>query len=103
MTFNGVEYVSGVFRGDGGENMVTHLYKGTMSNPGHPMCSRGWQRKSFDKKGKLIDWEYSIFRNNWTEKGLCKICERRANSNLPAISTPKGKYSKNNQNHFIRK
>lgn len=91
MIIQGKEYVSGVFRGDGGENMVTHLYQGTMAEPGYPMCSRGWQRKFYDDNGVLIDWEYSIFRNNWTEKGLCKVCERRANAGLPPISKPANK------------
>lgn len=100
MVINGKEYVSGVFRGDGGDKMVTHLYQGTMANPGHPMCSRGWQRKLFDKDGNLVDWEYSIFRNNWTEHGLCKICERRADAGLPAISKPKAKYDERNPNHI---
>lgn len=88
MIINDVEYVTGVFRGDGGENMVTHLYKGTMSNPGFPMCSRGWQRKYFDDNGKLEDWGYSIFRNNMSNVGMCVICWRRAHANLPAFEKP---------------
>ena len=97
------QYISGVFRGDGGDKMVTHLYKGTMSDPGHPMCGRGWQRKYFNKDGKLIDWEYSIFRNNHSEAGMCKVCERRAAEGLPPIEKPKAKYDKRNPNHFIEK
>jgi hypothetical protein len=88
MIIEGIEYVSGVFRGDGGNKMVTHLYQGTFGEPGHPMCSRGWQRKYYDEEGRLEDWEYSIFRNNWTNKGLCKVCERRANAKLPPIKVP---------------
>lgn len=101
MIINEKEYVSGVFRGDGGDKMVTHLYQGNMSNPGFPMCSRGWQRKYFDKNGKLVDWEYSIFRNNWSEAGACQICQRRAYAGLSPIEKPKSKYDKRNQNHFI--
>lgn len=94
MNINNQEYVTGVFRGDGGDKMVTHLYKGNMATPGFPMCSRGWQRKWYDANGKIEDYEYSIFRNNWTDKGLCKICERRANSNLPPIEKPANKHIK---------
>lgn len=64
MIIEGQEYITGQFRGDGGENMVSHLYKGTFSDPGFPMCSRGWQRKWYYKNGKIKDYEYSIFRNN---------------------------------------
>lgn len=88
MEINGQTYISGVFRGDGGERMVTHLYKGTFGAPGFPMCSRGWQRKYYDESGKLVDWEYSIFRNNWSEAGICKVCERRARLGLPAFDKP---------------
>jgi len=82
------EYITGVFRGDNGENMVTHLYTGTFSDVGFPMCSLGWQRKYFDKEGNLIDWEFSIFRNNISHKGICKICQRRAEKGLPPIEKP---------------
>lgn len=91
MDINGEEYISGVFRGDGGDKMVTHLYKGNMANPGFPMCSRGWQRKWYDENGKIQDYEYSIFRNNWTDKGLCEICRRRAERGLPPIERPPDK------------
>lgn len=97
MIIAGKEYISGVFRGEGGEKMVTHLYQGNMTNPGFPMCSRGWQRKWFDESGNLEHWEYSIFRNNWTEMGLCKICERRAYAGLPPIEKPKSKKKPNQQ------
>lgn len=91
MEINGKEYVTGVFRGDNGNNMVTHLYQGTFSEPGNPMCSRGWHRKYFDKNGKLVDWEYSIFRNNVSNAGICQVCLKRANKELPAIEKPKSK------------
>lgn len=74
----GKEYITGVFRGDNGDNMVTHLYKGDFQNPGFPMCSRGWQRKWFDASGRVQDWEYSIFRNNISNAGICNVCYRRA-------------------------
>ena len=85
------EYIPGQFRGNNGENMVTHLYKGTFSEPGFPMCSRGWQRKWYDKDGKIEDYEYSIFRNNVSNAGICKVCQRRADAGLPPIERPPDK------------
>lgn len=81
-------YVTGVFRGDNGNNMVTHLYQGTFHEPGYPMCSRGWQRKWYDENGKLEDWEYSIFRNIESKKGICKVCFRRALEERAPFETP---------------
>jgi hypothetical protein len=91
MEINGQEYVTGVFRGDNGSNMVTHLYQGTFSEPGNPMCSRGWQRKWFDKDGNLEDWEYSIFRNNVSNAGICQVCMKRAMKGLSSIEKPNSK------------
>jgi len=88
MFINGKEYVTGVFRGDNGENMVTHLYRGNFANPGHPMCSRGWQRVWYYKNGKVKYYEYSIFRNNTSNVGMCKICMRRAELGLESIAKP---------------
>lgn len=88
MEINGIDYVTGVFRGDNGENMVTHLYKGTFAEPGFPMCSRGWQRKWYDESGKIEDYEYSIFRNNVSNVGICMNCIKRAQKGLPPIERP---------------
>ncbi len=88
-----------MFRVDGGEKMVAHLYKGDFGTPGFPMCGRGWQRKYFNEKEELVDWEYSIFRNNIPDVGLCSVCLRRAMNNLPPIEKPKSKYDKRNPNH----
>jgi hypothetical protein len=93
-------YIAGMFRGDNGKEIVSHLYYGEYSGPLTPMCSGGWQRKYFDETGKLVDWEFSIFRGNISEKGLCKICERRAEKNLPPIDIPKAKYNPKNPNHY---
>jgi len=91
MTIEGKEYVTGVFRGDNGQDMVTHLYEGDFQNPGLPMCSRGWQRKWYDGNGKIEDWEYSIFRNNVSNAGLCAICLKRADAGLTGIKKPPSK------------
>ncbi len=71
-----IGYVSGVFRGDNGQNMVTHLYKGTFNNVGSPMCKRGWHYGD----------SYSIFRNNISKKGICKVCLRRAKENKEPVN-----------------
>ena len=91
MIIKNKEYITGVFRGDNGENMVTHLYRGDFSNPGFPMCSRGWQRKWYDEKGNLEDYEYSIFRNNISNAGICSVCLKRAEKGLKPIEKPHGK------------
>ena len=94
MEINGKNYITGVFRGDNGDKMVTHLYQGTFDKPGNPMCSRGWQRVWYDKNGKVEDYEYSIFRNNVSELGICKICLRRAEKGLDPIAKPRDRKSK---------
>lgn len=88
MKIEGVEYITGVFRGENGQNMVTHLYRGTFTEPGFPMCSRGWQRKWYDENGKLEDYEYSIFRNNVSNAGICSVCYKRALKGLAPIKKP---------------
>lgn len=91
MNIAGIDYVLGMFRGDNGENMVTHLYNGSFSEPGFPMCSRGWQRKWYDDNGKIEDYEYSIFRNNVSSVGICQVCLNRAYKKLDPIEKPKNK------------
>ena len=94
MEINGKNYVVGMFRGDNGENMATHLYQGTHGNPGNPMCSRGWQRVWYDKDGKVEHYEYSIFRGNVSEPGICKVCMRRAIAGLEPIAKPRNRKPK---------
>lgn len=93
--------IEGMFRGDNGNKIVSHLYSGDYSNPGFPYCSNGWNRKYFDKKGKLVDWEYSIFRGNKSEAGTCFICQRRYLQGKPPVEIPKAKYNPKNENHHI--
>ena len=92
MEINGKNYILGMFRGDNGDNMVTHLYLGTFSSPGHPMCSRGWQRVWRDQNGKVEDYEYSIFRENISSAGICRICLKRAQKGLDPISKPRDRH-----------
>ncbi len=60
-------YLTGHDRNE--DNVVTHIYKGNFSDPGLPMCVRGWNRSSGEG--------YSIFRGNVGNVGLCKVCVRR--------------------------
>jgi len=69
-------YMPGMFRGEGGEKMVTHLYHGNFNNPGLPMCRNGWHYGS----------SYSIFRNNISPKGVCKTCLKRAQAGMQGVA-----------------
>lgn len=81
MKIRGREYVTGVGRSPEETKKVTHLYKGSIDNPGLPMCKRGWNRGD----------GYSIWRNNISDKGICKICLRRANEKKPGVKYKKTK------------
>lgn len=72
-------FIPGMFRGDNGESQVTHLYEGTFSDVGNPMCQNGWHYGD----------SYSIFRNNVSKKGICKVCLRRARLNLYGVNKQK--------------
>lgn len=69
-------YIEGLGR-DYPHPNTSHLYKGTFSDLGLPMCKRGWNR----------DWStsYSIWRGNRGTKGLCKVCLRRAQQGLEGV------------------
>lgn len=56
-----------------------HLYKGHFSDLGLPMCRYGWNRKEYG---------WSIWRNNVGDKGICKICIRRAQAGLEGVPNP---------------
>ena len=82
MEINGTEYVVGQDRND--EELVAHLYKGTFSDPGLPMCVRGWNRSGGDS--------YSIFRNvNMGIGRKCKVCLRRATEGKDGVPSRKRK------------
>jgi len=63
-------YVVGQSRDHDHDNRVSHLYKGTFDDCGYPMCKRGWNRDN--------GASYSIWRNNVSPGGICKICLKRA-------------------------
>ena len=60
---------------------IAHVYEGTFSDPGNPMCRRGYNRDDGTR--------YSIWRNNDGEYGVCLICIRRAKKGLKGV-LPKG-------------
>lgn len=72
-------YISGLDRND--QHLVAHLYKGTFSEPGLPMCVRGWNRSNGSG--------YSIFRGDVGEAGVCRICERRALAGKDGVASRK--------------
>lgn len=69
-------YIPGLGR-DYPNPRLAHLYKGTFDEPGLPMCRRGWNRDGGQS--------YSIWRNNVGDRGICKICERRAQKGLDGV------------------
>jgi hypothetical protein len=57
---------------------VAHLYKGTFSNVGQPMCKRGYE----------VEGDISIWRGNVGPKGICSVCLRRARAGLDPAPWP---------------
>lgn len=68
MFINRRNYVVGQDRNT--DDVVAHLYKGTFNAPSLPMCVRGWNRSDGER--------YSIFRGIVGNRGICKVCFRRA-------------------------
>lgn len=69
-------YISGQVR-DYPHKDICHLYKGSHSDPGLPMCQHGWNRREYG---------YSIWRgahNRYVP--VCKVCLRRARSGLEGV------------------
>ena len=56
---------------------ISHLYKGDFSDPGLPMCRKGWNRDNGES--------YSIWRGNMGKRGVCKTCLKRARAGLDGI------------------
>lgn len=57
---------------------VSHLYKGTFSEIGQPMCKRGYEEAG----------DISIWRGNIGPKGVCSVCLRRARAGLAPAPWP---------------
>ena len=77
---NGKEFIVGQDRNE--DEAVAHLYDGTFTDPGNPMCVRGWNRS--DGEG------YSIFRNSGYKR-ICKVCLRRAAEGKASVPSRKRK------------
>lgn len=75
-----IGYISGLGRSVP-QPRVAHLYKGTLADPGWPMCRFGWNRDDGES--------YSIWRNNFGSGGVCRICLKRAEAGLDGVP-PKG-------------
>lgn len=58
---------------------VAHLFKGDFSDPGQPMCKRGYE----------ADGTWSIWRGQIGPKGICSVCLRRTRANLEPAPWPK--------------
>jgi len=84
------EYVEAIGRNPGEEKKHSHLYLkisepidiASMAHLGAttgylPMCLYGWNRSNGEA--------FSIFRGHSGTKGLCKICKKRAEQDLPGI------------------
>lgn len=67
-------YITGIDRSKDGdfENLSTHIYRGTFSNPEEGLCK--WSMND--------DGGFSIWRNNVSRRGFCKICLRKLLSEL---------------------
>ena len=70
------EYVEGMGRNPGEEYQHSHLYE-VLDDGYMPMCGYGWNRSD--------GYAFSILRG-WTgAKGICKVCSKRAEKNLPGV------------------
>ena len=57
---------------------VAHLYKGSFSDVGQPMCKNGYESAG----------DISIWRGNVGPKGICNVCLRRARAGLEPVPWP---------------
>lgn len=71
-------YIVGLSRRRVPRAKLSHLYKGTFADPGQPMCKRGYEKAG----------DYSIWRGNVGENGICKVCLRRARAGMPPAPWP---------------
>lgn len=69
-------YIFGLGR-DEPKPKKAHVYEGTFDEPGNPMCARGWNRDDGN--------DYSIWRNNIGEDGICGVCLRRVREGRSSV------------------
>ncbi len=72
-------YRPGMDRSPDGHRKVTHLYTlgESIMDFDLPMCAKGWNRENGEA--------FSIWRGNISNKGICKICMKRAKKGLPGV------------------
>ena len=70
-------YITGLGR-DHPAPKRSHLYRGTFSNPGDPLCHYGWNRDNGEG--------YSIWRNNVGVLGNCSHCIKKARKEIKKAS-----------------
>lgn len=74
---DGRQYVPGLERDPTAHKRFrSHLYDGDHSDPGKPLCLRGYNRQEDG---------WSIWRGNIGEKGICKTCKKRADLGLDGV------------------
>lgn len=71
--WNALGYITGLGR-DFPHPKKSHLYRGTFSEIGSPMCKKGWNRDGGES--------YSIWRNNVGEDGICFTCIKNARKEI---------------------
>jgi len=74
-----MRYIEAIGRNPGEECQHSHLYAVDSNHNYTPMCIYGWNRSNGDR--------LSILRGNIGYRGLCKICQRRAQAGLPPIES----------------
>lgn len=79
-------YVEGMDRNDQ-HTIVSHIYAGPSYHElVGPLCARGWNRSDGDG--------FSIFRGNRSNKGTCKVCQRRKADGKGPMLNPKPRKTK---------
>lgn len=82
------EYIPWVDRCEWWLYKTTHLYDWTFDEPWNPMCKYWYNRLDWLMMSKEEKWKwnsYSIFRNNVSNKWICKTCKKRADLWLNGI------------------
>lgn len=70
-------YIEAIGRNPGEEKNHSHLYAVDDNGDYLPMCRYGWNRSNGEA--------FSIFRGWRGRKGLCRMCKKKAEKNLPPV------------------
>lgn len=80
-----MKYIEAVGRNVAEMEGHSHLYTiDTNGLPELPMCRYGWNRSDGER--------FSILRGWRGGRGLCRICERRAEAGLPGVECKPGSH-----------